>query len=103
MRKVTQETVAAFVSNIATKKTNTKVEVRDEETFFYLHNNMIAHKFNDGKELFITTCGWESNTTKERLNGILRHYNLPMISQKNWIWYLGEEEWKTGTKIFKIK
>jgi len=101
MRKVTQETVAAFVSNTPTNKSNTSIEVRDGETFFYLFGNMIAHKYNDGKELFITTRGWESTTTKERLNGILSKYGLPQICQKNWQWYLGDEKWEKQTKIFK--
>lgn len=102
MRKVTEKAVAAFVAGQNFNSANTKVEVRDGESFLYLHGNMIAHLFNqtNGKKgLFITTCGWETNTTKERLNGVLSSLDLPTISQRNFVWYIGEKEMK-GTKIF---
>ena len=39
--------------------------------------------------LSISNAGWQSNTTKERLNG------LPNVGiyQKNWQWYLNGNEW----------
>ena len=44
--------------------------------------------------LSISNAGWESNTTKERLNG------LPGVSirQKNWSWFLNGEEWDGNWK-----
>lgn len=99
MRKVTNEAVNAFINARPFKNSNTKVEIRNGETFLYLHNNMIAHKGNN--QLFITTCGWESNTTKERLNGILDAFNLPRISQKNFVWFIGSEE-LNGKKVFNL-
>ena len=57
-------------------------------TLLKLHGNTIAI-LNELNELFITNCGWFTNTTKERLNA------LPnvCIYQKNWIWYLNGKEW----------
>jgi hypothetical protein len=49
---------------------------------------MIAEYATDGA-LYISDGGWQSNTTKERLNG------LPNVSvhQKNFQWYLNGEAW----------
>lgn len=54
---------------------------------YFLHSNLIAKVSIDG--LFITNAGWESNTTKERLNGI----NGVSIQQKKGVWYLNGTEW----------
>ena len=67
-----------------------EVEVLPNVTVLKLHGNAIAYKYNDPKQtLSITNCGWESNTTKERLNA------LPNVSiqQKNFVWYLNGKEW----------
>ena len=49
---------------------------------------MIA-EFNANDGLWINDGGWQSNTTKERLNG------LPNVSihQKDFQWYLNGEAW----------
>ena len=99
MRKVTQVAVAAFKADTPMRLDNTRVEVRTEGTFTYLFGNMIAHK--TGNELFITTAGWRSNTTKERLNGILQSYGLPTISQRNWEWFICDEPF-TQNKTLQI-
>jgi len=98
MRKITKESVDAFVNGRNFKSGNTRVEVRNGETFFYLFNNMIAHRYDGG--LYVTTCGWKSNTTKERLNGILSAFNLGRIHQKDFVWYIGTEEF--NNKKFEL-
>ena len=67
-----------------------QVEVLPNVTVLKYQGNEIAYRYNDPKKtLSITNCGWFSNTTKERLNG------LPNVSiqQKNFIWYLNGNEW----------
>lgn len=88
MRKITREAVKAFLLEKNFRKDNTKVEVTNEGTKMFLHNNLIA-KIDKNKVLSITNAGWQTNTTKERLNG------LPGvgISQKNFEWYLNDEKW----------
>jgi hypothetical protein len=90
MRKITRESVNAFNNDQNFKKGNTEVEVLPNVTIMRLHGNAIAYRHNDPKRtLSITNCGWESNTTKERLNA-LEGVN---IRQKNFIWYLNGKEW----------
>jgi hypothetical protein len=88
MIKITREAVKAFFVRENFRKGNTRVEVTDEGTKMFLHNNLIA-KIDKNRVLSITNAGWQSNTTKERLNG------LPgvRISQKNFEWYLNGEKW----------
>jgi hypothetical protein len=90
MRAITQKAVNAFLNAQKFKLSNTKVEVLENVTILLYQDNPIAYLYNDPERtLSIQNCGWFSNTTKERLNG------LPnvKISQKNFIWYLNGKEW----------
>ena len=90
MRKITEESINAFMNAEKFNKQNMSVEVLPNVTILKLHGNAIAYRYNDPKKtLSITNCGWKSNTTKERLNA------LPNVNivQKNWIWYLNGKEW----------
>lgn len=99
MRAITQQSIEAFVNGMPFNKANMKVEINGNNVFLYLHGNMIANR--EGEKLFLTTCGWETNTTKERLNGVLSAYNLPKINQSKGIWYIDKQEFN-GCKNFKI-
>ena len=85
MRKITQESVDAFMNARKFKKGNMEVEVLPNVTILKLHGNEIAYRYNDPERtLSITDAGWQTVTTKERLNGI-PNVN---IHQKDWVWYL---------------
>ena len=90
MRKITKESVQAFLNARPFNKQNTSVEVLPNVTILKLHNNPIAYRYNDPeKTLSITNAYWFTNTTKERLNG------LPNVSinQSKGVWYLNGKEW----------
>lgn len=95
MRQVTEKTASVFLQNDATtiSMSNTNVthcNSADEKAMF-LHGNCIA--FHDLKRgvVEISNAGWESNTTKERLNGILELLNRPeRIFQNKGTWYIGK-------------
>jgi hypothetical protein len=95
MRKITEESINAFLNRTKFKKQNMEVTIYNDKACLWLHGNCIATLENN--ELFITNCGWESNTTKERLNG------LPNVSiyQKNFQWFLNGELW--NGELTKIK
>ena len=92
MRKITEESVNAFVNGKKFKKANMEIEVIWNKISMYLHGNLIATL--EGDHLYITDAGWKSNTTKERLNGILDYFGLPGITQKNYVWYIGNKKWE---------
>lgn len=90
MRKITKKSIEAFLNAKKFKKSNTEVRVLPNVTVLILFDNEIAYKYNDPQNtLMITDAGWQTNTTKERLNG------LPNVSihQKNRQWYLNGEKW----------
>jgi len=90
MRLITKKSVEAFNNVKAFKKANMEVEVLPNVTILKLHGNSIAFRYNDPKRtLSITNCGWKSNTTKERLNGL----SGVNIRQKQGKWFLNGKEW----------
>jgi hypothetical protein len=97
MKKITQESVENFSSNVNFHKSNTKILTDGNITSMYLFDNKIAYRI--GKNLIIDNCGWKSNTTKERLNGLLENYKLPKIQQKKGKWFIDNEEFE-NTKQF---
>jgi len=88
MRKITKESINSFLDRKAFNKQNTKVSILNNKCYLKLHNNIIAILHPDNT-LMITNAGWQSNTTKERLNA------LPNVNivQKNFVWYLNGKEW----------
>lgn len=103
MRKITQESIQAFMSRNPFRKAN--MEVKNEQvkqptdiylnqTRLLLHGNTIAVLDPHGL-LFISSAGWRTNTTKERLNGL----DGVRINQKDFTWYLNGQEWANHEKL----
>jgi len=65
MRKVTEETVKAFLAGTTRKVGNTE----STGDTLLLHNNLIAQRMPDGS-IMATLAGWGSVTTRDRLNGL---------------------------------
>lgn len=91
MRKITEQATTAFRNGYSFKKDNTEVTVTAKGSNMYLHGHLIAKTENGS--LFLNHCGWDTNTTKDRLNGLL--HPSARIYQKSFVWY-----WKNG-KEFK--
>jgi len=91
MRQITQLAVEKLFSKENLSKGNTTIEAGYGCARMYLHGNEIATLIND--VLLIDTCGWFSNTTKERLNGVLDHIGKERIYQKNFNWFLMGKKW----------
>lgn len=105
MTKISQNSAKAFRDGQAFNVSNTKTTAGNER-IFTLHDNMIA-SYADNR-LLITSSGWETVTTKARLNAILNAFNLPFsIVQRDYQWYLKNndteemQEWK-GVHEFNL-
>jgi len=83
MKKITKTIVSAFLNKESRHLNNT----RTDGTALFLYGNKIAEHKEDG--LYITTAGWKTNTTKDRLNA------LPNVDifQKDYQWFLNGERW----------
>jgi hypothetical protein len=87
-RKITRESVDKFLSREPFKKSNMEVDQCYGQYRLKLHGNTIA-VLDEFNMLSISNAGWDSNTTKERLNG-LPHVR---IQQKKRVWYLNGVKW----------
>ena len=90
MRQITELATSAFFRAENFKRDNTEIKAFEGCVNYYLHGNLIATwRTDDPDVVVICDGGWQSNTTKERLNSI------PGVSicQKNWVWYLNNEAW----------
>ena len=55
----------------------------------FLHRNQIATYDYNTKSVLLSSCGWETVTTKSRLNAILSEVKYgASVYQKNWDWFI---------------
>ena len=58
---------------------------------FILHGNHIATYNYANKELSLYDGGWQSNTTKSRLNALCNEFATGFgVFQKNWDWFISD-------------
>jgi len=70
MRKITEKIANAFLLSNDKSIGNTWTSGKA----VYLHGNKIAEKRQDG--IYLSLAGWNTPTTRERLNGILQVFNI---------------------------
>ncbi len=83
MKQITKQITSAFIVGRPLSISNSSTDGNS----IFLFGNKIAEKRN-GK-LFITDAGWQTVTTKERLNALPNVH----IMQTNFIWYLNGKQW----------
>jgi hypothetical protein len=89
MRQITIDAIRAFRNGNKFKRGNTEVKTFPHSPYreLRLHGNAIAELGPHG--LFISSCGYKTVTTKERLNGLPNVH----IIQRNFQWFLNGEPW----------
>ena len=66
-------------------------DVYCEESKVFLHGNHIATYNHVNKELSLFDGGWQSNTTKSRLNALCYEFATGFsVFQKNWNWFVSD-------------
>ena len=106
MKKVTEKTVRAFRAFKNCRLSNTEVGVWYGCCNYSLHDNLIAGlvKKNDWTLILcLSDAGWRTNTTKERLNWILREFDLGYIHQKNREWFFTNKDGVTTKREWQIE
>ena len=104
MRKIESQMCQAIQQNINWKNANTEVTI-DEETntsSVYLHGNLIATVTDN--DMTIYDGGWQSNTTKSRLNALCDAFCIAGegVFQKDFQWYVRKFVGSiNGKNIFK--
>jgi len=94
MRKIEQQMIQAIKNTTDWKSGNTKVtnnyyyDKKQLITSVYLHNNLIAEITDTDVTLF--DGGWQSNTTKSRLNAICKEFCIvgEGVFQEKFEWFV---------------
>jgi hypothetical protein len=92
MRKIETQMIAAIKNNIDWKSANTEVINIEGVSFVYLHGNQIATIDDDSLTLF--DGGYQSKTTKSRLNALLSEFGYTCgtkqeyVFQKQFEWFI---------------
>jgi hypothetical protein len=89
MRLIEQQMIDAIKQGKDWKKGNTEVITINDCSWVYLHHNHIASINNDSLEVY--DGGWQSNTTKSRLNALINGLcdgTMCGVFQKNYEWFI---------------
>lgn len=97
MRKIESEMNAAVTNRYNFSKANTQVSINDRIAEVRLHGNLIARVGDNFVQ--ILDGGWQSVTTKSRLNALLDAVTPNgSVFQKDYVWYYNSS--KVGTVPF---
>ena len=103
MRKIERQMNQAIRSGNNFTSSNTAVRHGfDNEADVYLHGNHIATVKSNS--IIIKDGGWQSNTTKSRLNALLDEFSYGMrVFQKNYEWFVSyknvKEDFVSGMEL----
>ena len=97
MRKIEAQMNSAIRNEVNFSKANTSVTWNDRTASVYLHGNLIARVSDTFVQ--ILDGGWQSVTTKSRLNALLSEVTCDGgVFQKDFTWYYNSS--KVGTVPF---
>lgn len=87
MRKITENVMSEFYNGIKafTRFDNTEIIYEGDIKSVFLHGNKIFWK-NLYKHYFCL-CGWDTVTTRERLNGLLKPYDSYIHRKRGQLYY----------------
>ena len=104
MRKIESQMCQAIQSNKNWKSGNTEVVTNGTTSNVYLHGNLIATVTDYDMTIF--DGGWQSNTTKSRLNALCDYFCITGegVFQKDFLWYVRKFVGKiNGQNVFKTE
>ena len=107
MRTIEEKIIDALNGGNGVKNLSCRdcVEVDGNTKKYYLWNSLLF--WNDEENIYYFSArGYNSQTTKSRLNAILRSFFDASISQKNWEWFLnwnGKKYSVDSDSIFMLK
>ena len=102
MRKIETQMQNALRNRVNWSSANTTVFNDNEgNQFVTLHGNCIASISNFG-DIKLSSCGWETVTTKSRLNAILDTFLHGLhVFQKDFQWFIGDDKFFDGYTIHR--
>ena len=105
MRKIERQMIQAVSSNLNWRLDNTEVryDADSGESNVYLHGNHIATIGEDSMTIY--DGGWQSNTTKSRLNALCDAFCVAGegVFQKNFEWFVHKFVGMAGqSKVYNV-
>ena len=91
MRKIEQQMNRAITNRTNWAGSNTTVTYNDSTncSSVFLHGHNIATVDHSTNAVKVSSCGWQTVTTKSRLNAILSEVKYGCsVFQKQWNWYV---------------
>ena len=91
MRRIEQQMNRAIANKADWSSSNTRVEYNNNTncSSIYLHGHQIATLDHHTNALKLSSCGWQTVTTKSRLNALLSEFKYGCrVFQKQFDWYL---------------
>ena len=91
MRKIEQQMNRAISNKSNWSSSNTQVSYNESTdcSSIYLHGHQIATYDHNNQAVKLSSCGWQTVTTKSRLNAILDEVKYGCrVFQKQFDWYL---------------
>ncbi len=91
MRQIEEQMNFAITHKGNFSKSNTEVEYNENSncSSVYLHGHQIATYCHNTQALKLSSCGWQTVTTKSRLNAILDEVKYGCrVFQKNFDWFV---------------
>lgn len=89
LNKITTLSSKAFIEGTQWSLSNTRVTIINDKVLLYLHHNLIAERQLNSSSISITTSGWNTLTTRRRLNGLP---NVKTYTRKGQL-FLNDEPW----------
>ena len=106
MRKIEAKTLNAIDPNNPIKKDwsfgNMAVYFSSDQKVcsIHLHKNLICRLWPD--QITFYDAGWQSNTTKSRINVIAHFFGVPGVYQHNFLWWINKKTPWTGSASYKL-
>ncbi len=89
MRKIEKDIIAAIKAKSNATFGNTEVIISDDGNIqVELLGSAIVRIENNEKYIFVSLAGWNTGTTRGRINAILQHYGLSGVYVKSGIIYI---------------
>ena len=99
MRVIEKKMVDAIRNRKPMRIDNTVVMHGSACSTVFLHNHPIAIFMWGDNTVAVSNCGWDTSTTKSRLNAILRTFCNTAVHAHKFVWYMGDVEFRNGTRV----
>jgi len=101
MRKVEKDMIQALIAGTAMGSRNTTVTAPDSDGVqrVFLHGHEIATYYRETGTLDMSLCGWNTTTTRSRLNALACAFGVEGFSQRDFAAYHGERMIDPSDKI----